>query len=461
MEAGASVTVDVLANDIDPEGGPLTLVSASAEFGTATVEGNQLVYQTAPGFDGLDTVAYIVSDAAGNRSLGTLTVTVAAAPAETGFGLSDLSDGTTEIVALSSGLLEISISGGTAFDGTYIVDPVDLETGPVNLAPPVLSHDGTPEIGETVTATAGLWIYDTGAGAPDLVRQWRSDSGGGFADIAGETGLTHVVADTESGSALRLSETATQPVGSRSADSAPVSIALFVPPPPPPPPPFAETGVVADGVTTRSVAPATLSPAREAMVFFSVVPAALNGRMRVMSMDASNIRFMLEANGSFQCLWSVGSANYSFSGGSFAAGQRISFLSAWTAASATQSRLRAWYRLDAGAWTALADQTHATAGDVALNKRRIGLVSDYAGNEKFAGTIYRGAFWSGAAGALPDISDPAIRDLFTTAGGTLADPAATRDFGTLQIDFAGSKADWNAGRHAGALGPFTVTGTFS
>ena len=42
------VTVDVLANDFDPEGQPLSLVSASAALGTAVAEADDTVTYTPP-----------------------------------------------------------------------------------------------------------------------------------------------------------------------------------------------------------------------------------------------------------------------------------------------------------------------------------------------------------------------------------------------------------------------------
>lgn len=80
--AGEPVTVDVLANDADPEGGPLTLVGVTqpASGSVAVVDG-RLVYTPAPGFTGTVTFGYTVADATGATTTGTVTVEVAAAPA--------------------------------------------------------------------------------------------------------------------------------------------------------------------------------------------------------------------------------------------------------------------------------------------------------------------------------------------------------------------------------------------
>ncbi|HKB02719.1 MAG TPA: Ig-like domain-containing protein, partial [Gemmataceae bacterium] len=71
------VTVDVLANDIDPNGDPLTLVSVSAgALGTATVVNNQVRYVPRANAHGDDVLTYTVRDPAGNTAAGILTVHV-------------------------------------------------------------------------------------------------------------------------------------------------------------------------------------------------------------------------------------------------------------------------------------------------------------------------------------------------------------------------------------------------
>ena len=89
---GLSVTVDVLANDIDPDGDPLTVESwTAAAHGSVTaatpggdgvpVPGDgTLVYTPDGSWAGQDSVVYTVTDGNGNRSEGTLRVTTENAP---------------------------------------------------------------------------------------------------------------------------------------------------------------------------------------------------------------------------------------------------------------------------------------------------------------------------------------------------------------------------------------------
>ncbi|MEW6219010.1 MAG: Ig-like domain-containing protein, partial [Thermodesulfobacteriota bacterium] len=77
VDEDGAVTVDVLANDTDPEGDPLALTSASAgSNGSTAVTGNQVVYTPAANFHGSDSFSYQVSDGQGGQGTATVTVTV-------------------------------------------------------------------------------------------------------------------------------------------------------------------------------------------------------------------------------------------------------------------------------------------------------------------------------------------------------------------------------------------------
>ncbi|MEM9304541.1 MAG: Ig-like domain-containing protein, partial [Pseudomonadota bacterium] len=64
------VTIAVLANDSDPDGGPLRVVSVTAPAsGTATVEGGAMVtYAPNPGFAGIDSFSYLIVDDFGSEA---------------------------------------------------------------------------------------------------------------------------------------------------------------------------------------------------------------------------------------------------------------------------------------------------------------------------------------------------------------------------------------------------------
>jgi VCBS repeat-containing protein len=83
----STVLIDVLANDIDPDDGHvLSLVSASAEAGSVTIEDNQLLFDPGSFFHFLPvgssvdvTIDYVVEDEFGWQEEATLTVTVTGA----------------------------------------------------------------------------------------------------------------------------------------------------------------------------------------------------------------------------------------------------------------------------------------------------------------------------------------------------------------------------------------------
>ncbi|GIF11130.1 Ig-like domain-containing protein [Actinoplanes teichomyceticus] len=81
--AGAPVTVDAAANDVDPEGAGLTVSwTGSPAHGRASLQGdNRIRYVPTAGFAGTDTIAYEVRDPIGNTARGRVTVRVRPAPA--------------------------------------------------------------------------------------------------------------------------------------------------------------------------------------------------------------------------------------------------------------------------------------------------------------------------------------------------------------------------------------------
>ncbi|MCX7561934.1 Ig-like domain-containing protein, partial [Sulfitobacter sp. F26204] len=62
-----TVTIDVLGNDTDPNGDPLTVTEATAPNGTVTINPDgTLDYTPNPDFNGEDTITYTVEDPDGN-----------------------------------------------------------------------------------------------------------------------------------------------------------------------------------------------------------------------------------------------------------------------------------------------------------------------------------------------------------------------------------------------------------
>jgi Bacterial Ig domain len=75
---GVPVTVNVLANDSDPDGDPLEVVGVTqgANGEVALNDDGTVTYTPAEGFDGTDSFTYTVDDDHGGQATGTVTVTV-------------------------------------------------------------------------------------------------------------------------------------------------------------------------------------------------------------------------------------------------------------------------------------------------------------------------------------------------------------------------------------------------
>ena len=93
---------------------------------------------------------------------------------------------------------------------------------PTNTSPPTIS-DTSPERGQTLTAAPGTWAGDQ----PITFRyQWErcTPAGASCAAIAGATAQTYTVASADVGNTLRVTVTATNATGARTASSATTSV---------------------------------------------------------------------------------------------------------------------------------------------------------------------------------------------------------------------------------------------
>ncbi|EKJ95128.1 hemagglutinin/hemolysin-like protein [Bradyrhizobium lupini HPC(L)] len=72
-----AVAINVLANDSDPDGDPLSIVSATAAHGTVTILADgEISYLPAADYNGTDTITYTISDGNGGTTTATVTVTI-------------------------------------------------------------------------------------------------------------------------------------------------------------------------------------------------------------------------------------------------------------------------------------------------------------------------------------------------------------------------------------------------
>ena len=85
---------------------------------------------------------------------------------------------------------------------------------PVPVTPPAVT--GSPQLGQTLTAVPGTW---SGTTPLALAFHWQRCSPTVCADVDGATGATYLLAAADVGSAMRVRQTATNGIGSASADS--------------------------------------------------------------------------------------------------------------------------------------------------------------------------------------------------------------------------------------------------
>lgn len=219
LQDSAPVSVDVLSTAFDPEGEPLTLISASAALGSAVAEpDNTVTYTPPPGLAGFDAVVYELADDLDQRSTGQINVTLTAPQ----LAVITQVDNTLAVTA-ETGPLDIEVTSPMILAVDTTIEVGDLTGGPINLVPPAI--EGTKAPGLTVTARPGLWTYDAEAGAPVRSWHWLRDG----AEIPGATGASYVVDAADMTPDLTLREVQTDAFGQRLAFSAPVPAATFTP----------------------------------------------------------------------------------------------------------------------------------------------------------------------------------------------------------------------------------------
>jgi hypothetical protein len=110
--------------------------------------------------------------------------------------------------------------------GRLMVTRTRSELAPKNTSLPTIT--GTPQVGQVLTASAGTW-----GGTPRFAYQWlRCGATGPCSPIAGATAATYTPTDADVGSTLRVAVTATNPQGSKTAQSAATAVVTAVPAPP-------------------------------------------------------------------------------------------------------------------------------------------------------------------------------------------------------------------------------------
>lgn len=179
-----SVTIDVLANDTDPENDDLTVIGATSPDGEVTINGDgTLTFTPAENFNGDTTITYEIEDEAGNTSTGTVTVTVApvnddpvavddtATTDEDTPVVIDLIGNDTDVDGdpLNIGAVSVPADQGTVVDngdGTVTFTPAPNFNGDATITYTVEDGQGGQDTG-TATVMVGA-VNDAPIACPDL-----------------------------------------------------------------------------------------------------------------------------------------------------------------------------------------------------------------------------------------------------------------------------------------------------
>jgi Ca2+-binding RTX toxin-like protein len=174
----ADGTVDVLANDTDPEGQPLRVIEASAENGEININSDgTITYSPFRDFNGPDTITYTIVDPDGNTSTSTVSVTVTpvndAPVAEDDYDETPLDTPITiDILAndtdLDGDTLTV-VGTPTSADGTVVVNPnqtITFTPNPGFTGAAVINYTMTDG---TLTDTAVVTVLVAGDGRDGIV----------------------------------------------------------------------------------------------------------------------------------------------------------------------------------------------------------------------------------------------------------------------------------------------------
>ncbi|MEU4160347.1 Ig-like domain-containing protein [Actinoplanes sp. NPDC026670] len=185
---GAPVTIDVLANDDDPNGDTRTIDSVTqprAGAGTTRVTNGKVVYTPSATVKGVVTFTYTISDGHGGTATGDVTVTVANGPP----------------VAADD-------TGSVAYRGTTTLDVLDNDTDP-NGDPLTISSVTTPNRG-TAQIVNGKIVYSAPNGFSGTAKFTYT-----IRDDSGQTATGAV--EVEVGNAVPLAATETAGTGHATA----------------------------------------------------------------------------------------------------------------------------------------------------------------------------------------------------------------------------------------------------
>ena len=185
VESGASVAIDVLANDSDVDGDALSIDDVSdPDVGRAEIDGDAVVYTAPDGFAGTATFAYTVIDGKGGTDTATVTVTVTT-PNRAPLAQDDARSTAEDTAVTVDVLANDSDPDGDALTITQVTEPANGTTTVVGTAveyTPDADFAGTDAFAYTVadgdgaTSTATVTVTVTPVNDPPVARDDASST---------------------------------------------------------------------------------------------------------------------------------------------------------------------------------------------------------------------------------------------------------------------------------------------
>ncbi|MDX8348616.1 Ig-like domain-containing protein [Cognatiyoonia sp. IB215446] len=185
--------LDVIANDTDADGDPLTIISVDpAVNGTVTIENNQLRYVPDAGFVGEETLSYTVSDGQGGSASASVQITVN--PVDTPNNAPVAIDDTASVDQGANVLIDVlgndsDPDGDTltitsvmaSANGTAVIegDAIRYTPNAGFSGPDTITYEVSDGAGGTATASVQVEVAAVQAGAPIVVDDYVTVVSGG------------------------------------------------------------------------------------------------------------------------------------------------------------------------------------------------------------------------------------------------------------------------------------------
>lgn len=164
--AGASVTIDALANDTDTDNDTLSIESVlDAAHGSVSIVSNKLVYTADASYVGMDSFSYVVADGKGGKGTGIISITINAKPTTLDSDADGLTDTQEQTLGTNPASADSDADGipDKTEVGADLTKPVDTDgDGKINALDKDDDNDGIFSVYESYKA-AGVLNTDTDA----------------------------------------------------------------------------------------------------------------------------------------------------------------------------------------------------------------------------------------------------------------------------------------------------------